>query len=189
MIEAWGTNMKDNFIPGYMNCLDESMSIWTNKLLCPGFMFVPCKPWPFGNEYDTICCCSLGIMWGIDLVEGKDRPPQLGIQQYDNFGSTVGLLLHMLLPIYHRGFVVILDSRFGVLEGIIELRKKGVFASALIKKWHYWQKYINRDDIKAHFDNETVGDADSWATIKELDYVMLLMSTYETNDHDNRKET
>ena len=35
MVEAWGTNMKDNFIPGYMNCLDESMSVWTNKFTCP----------------------------------------------------------------------------------------------------------------------------------------------------------
>ena len=134
MIEAWGTNMNDNFIPGYMNCLDESMSMWMNKFTCPGFMFVPRKPWPFGNEYHTVCCCSSGIMWGIDLVEGKDHPQQLGIQQYDNFGSTFGLLLRMLAPIYHKGFIVILDSGFCVLKGIIELRKKGVFASALIKK-------------------------------------------------------
>ena len=134
MVEVWGMNMKDNLIPDYMNCLDESMSVWTNKFTCPGFMFVPRKPWPFGNEYHTICCCSSGIMWGIDLVEGKDHPQQLGIQQYDNFGSTVGLLLQMLSPIYHKGFIVILDSGSCVLKGIIELGKKGVFASALIKK-------------------------------------------------------
>ena len=142
-------NMKDNFIPGYMNCLDESMSMWTNKFTCPGFMLIPHKLWPFSNEYHTICCCLSGIMWGIDLVEGKDCPPQLGIQQYNNFGSTVGLLLCMLSPIYHKGFVVLLDSGFCVLKGIIELRKKGVFASALIKKWHYWPKYIKGDNIKA----------------------------------------
>ena len=45
-----------------------------------------------------------------------------------------------------------------------------------------------------------MGDADSWAgtldnipfhvyAMKELDYIMSLMSTYGTNDHDNRKET
>ena len=66
-------------------------------------MIVPHKPWPFGNEYHTVCCCSSGIMWGIDLVEGKDRPPQLGQQQYKNFGLMVGLLLQMLSPIYHKG--------------------------------------------------------------------------------------
>ena len=100
-------------------------------------------------------------MWGIDLVEGKDRPKELGIQQYDSFGSTVELLVHMLSPIYHKGFIVILDSRFRVIKGIIELRKKGVFASALIKKQRYWPKYIKGDAIKAHFENKNVGDADS----------------------------
>ena len=200
MVVAWGTNMKDNFIPGYMNCLDESMSVWTNKFTCPGFMFVPVKPSPFGKEDHTICCCSSGIMWGIDLVVVKDCPQQLRIQQYDNFGSTVGLLLRILAPIYHKGFIVILDSRFCVLKGIIELRNKGVFASALIKKRQYWPKYINGDAIKAHFENKNVSNADSWAgtldnipfhvyTMKELDYVMSLMSTYGTNDRDNGKET
>ena len=100
MVEAWGVNMVENFVPGYMNCLDESMSTWTNKFTCPGFMFVPHKPWPFGNEYHTICCYTSGIMWGIDLVEGKDCPEALGQQEFDNMGSTVGLLLWILAPIF-----------------------------------------------------------------------------------------
>ena len=62
MVEASRTNMRDNLLPGYMNYLDESMSMWTNKFTCHSFMFVSCKPWPFGNEYHTVCCCSLGIM-------------------------------------------------------------------------------------------------------------------------------
>ena len=100
----------------------------------------------------------------------------------------------MLSPIYHKGFIVILDSRFCVLKGIIELRKKGVFASALIKKRRYWPKYIKGDDIK------DVGDANSWAgtldnipfhvyAMKEPDYIMSLMSMYGTSDRDNGKET
>ena len=134
MVEAWGLNMVENFVPGYVNCLDESMSIWTNKFTCPGIMFVPLKPWPFGNEYHTVCCCTSGIVWGIDLVEGKDLPRALGQQEFDNMGSKVGLLLRMLTPIFHKGYVVILDSGFCVLKTIIELQKKGIFASALIKK-------------------------------------------------------
>ena len=200
MVEAWGMNMKDNCIPGYMNCLDESMRVWTNKFTCPGFIFIHCKPCPFSNKYHTVCCCSSGIMWGIDLVEGKDLPQQLGIQQYDNFGSTVGLLLNMLSPIYHKGFIVILDSGFCVLKGIMEFRKKGVFASALIKKRQYWPKYIKGDDIKTHFKNKNEGDANSWAgtlhnitfhvyAMNEPGYVMSLMSTYGTNECDNGKET
>ena len=69
-------------------------------------------------------------MWGLELVEGKDCPPELSQQQYEN----LGVLLCLLVPIFHLGFVVILDSSFFVLKGIIKLRKKGVFVSALVKK-------------------------------------------------------
>ena len=49
MITAWNSNMNQQFSPGYANCLDESMSVWTNQFTCPGFMFVPRKPWLFGT--------------------------------------------------------------------------------------------------------------------------------------------
>ena len=112
----------------------------------------------------------------------------------------VGLLLRMLLPIFHLSFVVILDSGFCVLKGIVELHKKGVFASALIKKKRYWPKYIHGDGVKEHFNDKEVGDANSWGgklegvpfhvfTMKEPDYVMSLISTYGTNVWDGYKET
>ena len=102
--------------------------------------------------------------------------------------------------IFHLSFVVILDSSFCVLKGIIKLRKKAVFVSTLIKKQQYWPRYIRGDEIKAHFANKEVGDTDSWAglldnvpfdiySMKEPDYVMLLMSTYGMNSRDSRKET
>ena len=46
--------------------------------------------------------------------------------QSDNDGGGSG--------VFHLGFMVILDSGFCVLNAIVELCKKGVFASALIKK-------------------------------------------------------
>ena len=199
MIDAWGKNMVNVFSPGHMKCLDESMSIWMNKFTCPGFMFIPRKPWPFGNEYHTVCCCKTGIMWGIELVEGKDCPTQLGKPKHDEMRSTVGLLLWMLVPIFHMGLVIILDSGFCVLKGIIELCKKGIYASVLIKKRHYWPKFIHVDEIHAHFDEKEVGAADSWPgqldnvpfhvyAMKEPDYVMSLMSSYGTNDREDGKE-
>ena len=66
-------------------------------------------------------------MWGIDLMEGKDCPHQMGQQTYDDLGATVGLLLQLLAPIVFKGLIVILDSGFCVLKGIIELCKGGVF--------------------------------------------------------------
>ena len=123
MLDAWNKNMNKNFIPGWANCLDESMSVWTNKYTCPGWMFVPRKPWPFGNEYHMVYCCMSGVLWGLELVEGKDTPRQRLPPMYQSLGNTVGLLLRVLSPIFRRSFVVILDSGFCVLKGIIELKK------------------------------------------------------------------
>ena len=167
------------------------MSTWTNKYSCPGWMFVPQKPWPFGNEYHTVCCSFSGILWQMELVEGKDSPSEI-VPKFNNEGKTVGLLLRVLEPIFAKGMTVILDSGFCVLKGIIELKKRGVYASALIKKRKYWPKHIKGDDIKALFDGKDVGDCDSWKGVmeevpfhvyamKKPDYVMSLMSTYGTN--------
>ena len=133
ILERWNANMTEQFTPSWVSCLDESMSTWTNKYSCPGWMFMPRKPWPFGNEYHTVCCSLSGILWQMDLVEGKDSPPEI-IPKYNNQGKTVGLLLRVFEPIFTRGNVVILDSGFCMLKGTVELKKRGVYVSALIKK-------------------------------------------------------
>ena len=194
MMDAWNDNMAEQFTPSWVSCLDESMSLWMNKYTCPGRMFVPRKPHPFGNEYHSVCCSMSGIMWGIELVEGKDAPHAAAHPKpkHNNHRNTVCLLLHILQPIFTKGYVVVLDSGFCVLKGIVELKKRGVYASALIKKRHYWPKYIKGDDIKSHFDGKDVGNCDSWKgqmdevdfhvyAMKEPDYVMSIMSTYGTN--------
>ena len=200
MIVAWNDNMAEQFTPSWVSCLDESMSPWTNKYSCPGWMFVPRKPHPFGNEYHSVCCSMSGIMWGIELVEGKDAPRAAAHPKpkYNSHGNTVGLLLRILEPIFTKGYVAVLDSGFCVLKGIVELKKRGVYASALIKKRRYWPKYIKGDDIKSHFDGGDVGDCDSWKgqmdevdfhvyAMKEPDYVMSIMSTYGTNQRTGKE--
>ena len=127
----------------------------------------------------------------MELIEGKDSPSEI-IPKFNNEGKPVGLLLRVLEPIFARGNVIILESGFCVLKGIVELKKRGVYASALIKKRKYWPKYIKGDAIRQHFDEKAVGDCDSWNgkmeevpfhvyAMKEPDYVMSLMSTYGTN--------
>ena len=166
MLDAWNTNMMEQFTPSWVNCLDESMSTWTNKYSCPGWMFGPRKPWPFGNEYHTVCCSLSGILWQMELVEGKDSPSQI-VPKFSNEGKAVGLLLRVLESIFAKGMVVILDSGFCVLRGIIEIKKRGVYASALIKKRKYWSKHIKGEEIKAHFNGKDVGDCDSWKGMME----------------------
>ena len=73
MIGDWNDNMEKQFEPSYVSCLDESMSKWVSQYTCPGFMVVPRKPWPFGNEYHTICCSLSGVLFAMELMEGKDE--------------------------------------------------------------------------------------------------------------------
>ena len=48
--------MAQNFSPSWINVIDKSMSKWVSEYTCPGFMYVPHKPWPFGNQYDGVGC-------------------------------------------------------------------------------------------------------------------------------------
>jgi hypothetical protein len=201
LITAWNDNMTEMFAPSWVSCLDESMSKWTSRWTCPGFMFVPRKPWPMGNEYHSVCCALSGIMFSIELVEGRDRPRQLGPAEHNSLGKTVGLMWRMCKPLFHSGKVVILDSGFCVLQGIIELKKVGVFAAALIKKRRYWPKHVDGDGINTHFADKPIGYSDALPGVldgvrfnlfcmKEPDYVMMLMSTYgTTSPKDGQKDT
>ena len=174
-----------------MNCIDESMSKWVNEYTCPGFMFVPCKPWSFGNEYHDTGCAESDIIWSLELWEGKDWPTQLNNKPFDDLGKIVGTLLHLTEPVWGSGRVFVLDSGFCVLQAIVELRKKGLFAAALIKKRRYWPKYILGNNIVAHFAEKGIGESDALqgmlndvkfhvVAMKDPDYVMMFMTTYGT---------
>jgi hypothetical protein len=191
MILEWNLNMDANFIPSWINAIDESMSKWLNEFTCPGFMCVPCKPWKFGNEYHDAGCAQSNIIWQVDLREGKDRPAHLGKKEYDNLGSTIGTMLRLTKPVHGSGKVFVFDSGFCVLQGLIELKKKGIYGHALVKKRQYWPRHVPGDAIIEHFNNKQVGEADAingmldntpfhLFAMKEPEYTMILMSTYGT---------
>ena len=77
MLEAFNDLMERIFKPGWVVCLDESMSPWTNQFTCPAFVFCPRKPHPKGNEYHTIADGLSGILFRLEMVEGKDEPGEL----------------------------------------------------------------------------------------------------------------
>ena len=53
MIEAVNEHCRGEYVPSWLNCLDESMNSFLDKFF-PGFMCVPLKPHPFGNGYHSI---------------------------------------------------------------------------------------------------------------------------------------
>ena len=97
--------------------------------------------------------------------------------------------MRLCKALYGTGKIVILDSGFCVLQGLIESRKVGVFASALIKKRRYWPKYVPGKEINEHFKDMEIGKCDSLKgeldgkpynifCMKEPDYVMKIMSMH-----------
>ena len=119
----------------------------------------------------------------------KNPPPNTPPVAKNKHGKTCGLLLRLCVSLYCTGKVVILDSGFCVLQAIVELRKKGVYAAAVIKKRRYWPKYIPGVKIDEHMEGRSVSDFDCLAgtldnvnynifCMKEEDYTMKLMSTY-----------
>ena len=55
--------MKIILILGWISCLDDFMSPCTIQWTCPGWIFSPRKPHPYGNEYHSICDVFSGIMF------------------------------------------------------------------------------------------------------------------------------
>jgi len=53
MIDAFNKHYESEYSPSWLSCINESMNVWLNKF-CPGFMSLPRKPHPFGNEYHSI---------------------------------------------------------------------------------------------------------------------------------------
>ena len=80
MVEGFNDHYEGEYVPSWINCLDELMNSFMDNF-CPGFMRVPRKPHPFGNEYHSIAdgATEKGlegkpIMWRVKIQAGKDRP-------------------------------------------------------------------------------------------------------------------
>ncbi len=140
MVYKFNKHYEQEYTPSWMNCIDESMNSWMNKF-CPGFMTLPWKPHPFGNEYHSIADgdCGEFIMWRVKIVEGKDRPKKPdGKFAFESEwecrypkAPTVHTLLAMTEPIHCTGKVVTGDSGFCVTKGVLALHDAGVFGNVL----------------------------------------------------------
>eukprot|EP00957_Ditylum_brightwellii_P025691 1943599-Ditylum_brightwellii.AAC.1 len=86
------------------------MSIWTNRWACPDWMFCPHKPHPYDNEYHSIRDGESGIMYTIEMVEGKDRPKEVEKKEFHNERGVSSLLLCMTKHIFGTGKLMVLPS-------------------------------------------------------------------------------
>jgi hypothetical protein len=178
MIDTFNEHYESEHSPSWLLCIDESMNVWLNKF-CPGFMSLPCKPHPFGNEYHSIADGDKGhfIMWRICLVKGKDRPklpkgqfafPSKGEKK--GYNKTVDLLLDMTEPIHRTGKVVTGDNGF--------------------KKRRYWPQKVPGNQIDEYMKGKALGAVESFIQdlggtlfyihcCRDADYVTKIMLTHD----------
>ena len=138
------------------------MSIWHSIWTCLGWIFFPWGPHPFGDEWHTACCALSGILFVIELVEGKAHPRQAGPFEFEDLGGkTLGLLLRMMKSYFVTGWYVIIDFGFFLLKGFIKLRKKVVFSFTFIKNRRYWPSMVLGKEMEDNFGEVEVGETDS----------------------------
>ena len=99
------------------------------------------------------------------------------IPDFDEIVNTVVTILRRTRPIWNCVKMVIMDSDFCVTKGLVELRKKGVFGSALIKKRIYCPENIKGDAIYAPLFLKEVGNVDT--VKKKVDRLAYHVFFYE----------
>ncbi len=83
-----------------------------------------------------MACAVLHVIFWIEIVEGKDRPPQLGpLLHVEGHGKLCDLVLR---AIKGSNRVIGMHSGFGVLSVLPELRKRGLHGTVALKKNKFW---------------------------------------------------
>ena len=128
-------------------------------------------------------------MFVVELVEGKAHTRQASSLYFEALGGkTVGLLLRIMKSYFTTGRYVIIYSGFCVFKGLIQLRKKGIFACAVINNRRYWTYISPGKEMGDYFGEVEVGEIytiqgtvddviyNVWG-VKEPNYVMRMMAT------------
>ena len=160
MCAAFNAETKKVFVPGWLNVVDESMAEFSDPY-APGWGVVSRKPHPMGNEYHTTADCFCRVIFHIEMVEGKDRPkdgPYSKAEYEEEFGSKIAALcVRMTEGLHGSGRCIILDSGFGYVPAVIQLKAHGLFATAYIKKHAYWPKYTEAQEAINEMQGKDVG--------------------------------
>jgi hypothetical protein len=101
-------------------------------------------------------------------------------------------MMRLAKPLFGSGSIVIHDAGFSNIPALIQLKKRGVFASCLIKKKRYWPAFSNGAANEAHMAQRVLGDCDAIQAkfagedyavymLKDSTYTLQLAATYGKN--------
>jgi hypothetical protein len=162
MLESWQQHQNTYGIhPGYLCCTDESMMEWMNKY-CPGWQYVERKPMPWGNLFHTCACAMSKVIFSLEIMEGKDRPPWKEMAEFEDLFNTSsvtktkvgGLIMRMAKPLFNRQSIVVHDSGFSCVPAMKQLLHRGVHSSMLFKKKRCFPRFTDGANTAAFLESQ-----------------------------------
>ena len=135
---AFNEHMADVVNPGWLLCVDESMSAWRGKQgkrdphKIPKFSWVPRKPEPLSAELKTVGCALSGILLGIEICKGKETHKDLEFfkekSPFDGaeYGHGTATTLRLSKPWHGTQRVVGGDSWFASVKTAEALAQRGM---------------------------------------------------------------
>ncbi len=136
LIKAFYIHMEAVFDPSWIKCLDGLMVVFMNKY-SPNRMCVKCKPYPFGNEYNTIDCCLSKIAFQVELVKTEKHHPKdtpFSMPELEGTSQRLYPFVASLQQIWGSYCVCLLYSGFGQMETLLEWENKGLIGRTVSRR-------------------------------------------------------
>lgn len=153
---------------------------------------MPRKTRPFGNEYHTICCGMSGVLFAMELVEGKDRPRELPSPPANR--KTTKLLLKLCKSLAGTGKIVVLDC--GLIGSVDCLRgelNNEPFNVYVMKEPEYTMKLMATYGSLTHYPNEKIQNRKLGDTNHQFQYSKPFSDHFKyrhiVDDHNNLRHS
>lgn len=95
------------------------------------------------------------------MVQGKDMPTEGKYAEMEfetEFGSKIAtLVVRITRTLWGSGRTVIMDSGFGYIPSVVQLRAKELYSTTVIKKHAHWPKYTKAKEAVAEMQGRDVG--------------------------------
>jgi len=169
MVTAFNEQMADVVNPGWLLCVDETMSAWRGKQgkrdskKCPKLSWVPRKPEPLGTELKTAGCALSGMIITIEICKGKETHKDLEFfkekSRFDGseYGHTTATTLRLIKPWFGTQRVLGGDSWFASVKTAEACAERGTYFVGDVKT-------ATRRFCGAALDEATGHESGAWAT-------------------------
>lgn len=169
MVTAFNEQMADVVNPGWLLCVDETMSAWRGKQgkrdskKCPKLSWVPRKPEPLGTELKTAGCALSGMIITVEICKGKETHKDLEFfkekSRFDasEYGHTTATTLRLIKPWFGTQRVLGGDSWFASVKTAEACAERGIYFVGDVKT-------ATRRFCGAALNEATGPESGAWAT-------------------------